>query len=268
MHASTFLYAVSLMAVLQPRLAPCTVFLVSRGDVVLAGNNEDYTDKDTKIWFHPKDEHSFGRVYFGFGNGFPQGGMNDHGLFFDGLALQDPFDAAPGREGFDGNLIDKGMRECATVEQVVRLFEHYDFPALANGQLFVGDATGDAAILERRSIIRKGEDHLVATNFRQSQIGSDKATCPRYRKANAMLDEAPDLSVDLMNSVLDAVHQGTTVYSNVYDLVNRDVYLFVEHDFATAVQFDLDEELKKGERALDLPKFFAELRQEVEAAAK
>src|SRR5688572_21930231 len=258
----------ALLGVLCPPSAPCTVFLAAHGGVVLAGNNEDWTDKDTKIWFHPSDERSFGRVYFGFGNGFPQGGMNERGLFFDGLALETKVEAGPGREAFEGNLIDLAMRECATVAQVVALFERYDFPALANGQLFVGDSSGDAAILERSSIIRKREDHLVATNFHQSLVPPEKATCPRYRKASAMLADAEELNVDVIHDVLDAVHQATTVYSNVYDLIHRDVYLFIEHDFATAVQFNLDEELKKGERALDLPAFFAELRRGVEALEK
>ena len=257
--------ALALVAAPQPNILPCTVFLASRGGVVLAGNNEDYTDKDTKVWFHPAAEGSFGRVYFGFGNGFPQGGMNDHGLFFDGLALETRIEAAPGREVFEGNLIDKGMRECATVKEVVALFEHYDFPALVGGQLFVGDASGDAAILERQAIIRKSAEQLVATNFNQSIIPPEKATCPRYRKANEMLDAAADLNVDVMHDVLDAVHQNITVYSNVYDLVHRDVYLFLEHDFTTAVQFNLDEELKKGERALDLPAYFAELQRAQDA---
>jgi hypothetical protein len=257
--------ALALLVVLQPIASPCTVFLAAREGVVLAGNNEDYTDKDTRVWFHPAAEHSFGRVYFGFGNGFPQGGMNDHGLFFDGLALENKIEAAPGRESFEGNLIDKAMQECSTVAEVVALFERYDFPALASGQLFVGDATGDAAILERQSIIRKRDANLVATNFNQSMIPPEKATCPRYRKANEMLQAAPDLTVDLIHDVLDAVHQGSTVYSNVYDLVHRDVFLFLSHDFATVVQFNLDEELKKGERELRLPEYFAELQRQQDA---
>src|SRR5262245_20805118 len=266
MPRSCLLTVLALLVVLPPIAWPSPPCLASRSGVALAGNNEDWTDKDTKIWFHPAAEHSFGRVYFGFGNGFPQGGMNDHGLFFDGLALETKTEAAPGRETFDGNLIDKAMRECSTVAQVVELFERYDFPALASGQLFVGDATGDAAILERSAIIRKSASHLVATNFNQSLIPPEKATCPQYRKANEMLDEAPDLTVDVIHDVLDAVHQDITVYSNVYDLVHRDVYLFIEHDFATVVQFNLDEELQKGERELDLPAYFAELQRQQDAA--
>ena len=58
---------------------PCPVFLAARGKVVLAGNNEDWIDKKTRITFRPADGESFGRVDFGFGNGVPQGGLNDHG---------------------------------------------------------------------------------------------------------------------------------------------------------------------------------------------
>src|SRR5262245_64385994 len=109
MPRSCLLTVLALLVVLQPIASPCTTFLASRGGVVLAGNNEDWTDKHTKIWFHPAAEHSFGRVYFGFGNGFPQGGMNDHGLFFDGLGLETKTEAAPGRETFGGNVSDRAI---------------------------------------------------------------------------------------------------------------------------------------------------------------
>src|SRR5262245_35621217 len=248
--------ALVLLLLLHQTAAPCTVFLAARGQVVLAGNNEDYTDKNTKVWFHPADDDSFGRVYFGFGNGFPQGGLNDQGLFFDGLSLDTKNEAAPGREVFDGNLMDRVMRECTTVKEAVQLFERYDFPTLASGQLFLGDASGDSAIVERKSIIRRDADYQIATNFNQSLIKPTDATCPRYRKANSMLRSSGKLDVDVMRNVLDAVHQEITVYSQVYDLTNRDVYLYLEHDFKHPVKFNLDEELKKGKRELVLLDYF------------
>jgi hypothetical protein len=259
MRPSRARLALALLLVLHQTATPCTVFLAARGQVVLAGNNEDYTDKHTKVWFHPAADDTFGRVYFGFGNGFPQGGMNDQGLFFDGLALETKTEAADGREVFDGNLIDRAMRECATVKEAVALFERYDFPVLANAQLFIGDASGDSAIIERKAIIRKDTGYQIATNFNQSLIKTADATCPRYRKANAMLGAAEKLDVDLMRRVLDAVHQDITVYSQVYDLTNRDVYLYLEHDYKRGVKFNLDEELKKGEREFDLADFFKTL---------
>ena len=42
----------------------CTVFYASIGDVVLAGNNEDWKNPNTKIWFVPAKDGKYGGVYF------------------------------------------------------------------------------------------------------------------------------------------------------------------------------------------------------------
>lgn len=246
--------SLALLMAVEPWSLACTVFLAASGDVVLAGNNEDWTDHATKVWFHPAGEHAYGRVYFGFGNGFPQGGMNDQGLFFDGLALQTNLEPLPERKPYAGNLLDKVMCECASVKEALELFEQYDL-GFGNAQIMIGDASGDSAIIERRAIIRKSRGYQIATNFNQSLVTPEANGCPRYRTANAMLQKSDRLDVDLMRRVLDAVHQPITVYSQVYDLTHRDVYLYLEHDFSRCVRFHLDDELKLGERALDLPAF-------------
>ena len=66
-------------------LYACTGFCISKGDTVLVGNNEDYNDSDTKVWYVPAEKGKYGRVYFGLENA-PQGGMNEKGLVFDMFA--------------------------------------------------------------------------------------------------------------------------------------------------------------------------------------
>jgi penicillin V acylase-like amidase (Ntn superfamily) len=44
----------------------CTAFLAAQGDTVLVGNNEDYFNPRTQVWFVPAAEGKHGRVYFGF----------------------------------------------------------------------------------------------------------------------------------------------------------------------------------------------------------
>src|SRR5512133_3528435 len=65
---------------------PCTIFKLTRNGATLVGNNEDYSDPETRVWFLPPKANMHGRVYFGFANGFAQGGVNDAGLFFDWVA--------------------------------------------------------------------------------------------------------------------------------------------------------------------------------------
>ncbi|MHA2110268.1 MAG: hypothetical protein ACW98W_02250 [Candidatus Hodarchaeales archaeon] len=48
----------------------CTIFTVSSGDKVLFGNNEDWTNPNTYIWFELPKEGKFGGVYLGFDDEF------------------------------------------------------------------------------------------------------------------------------------------------------------------------------------------------------
>src|SRR5262245_53690580 len=186
----------------------CLVFCFADGKHVFGGNNEDYVVPDTRMWFVPAEAGSHGRVYFGFANGFPQGGMNDAGLFFDGLALdRQEVPKSPDRPPFAGNLADRAMAECATVAEVIALFEKHERTMLAAAQLFFGDRTGDAAIIEGNAVIRKRGPFLVATNFRQSQTPPAAVSCERYRIATRMLGEAGEASVDVCRRVLAATHQ-------------------------------------------------------------
>ena len=71
----------------SPTLA-CTAFMMSDGENVLVCNNEDYKIPYTRVWFVPAEKGQYGRVYFGYDNWSPQGGMNDQGLFFDFFATK------------------------------------------------------------------------------------------------------------------------------------------------------------------------------------
>ncbi len=70
----------------QATAVACTAFLAYDGQLALGGNSEDWKDPDTYLWFTPAEKGEYGRVAFGFGNLWPQGGMNDQGFFFDGMA--------------------------------------------------------------------------------------------------------------------------------------------------------------------------------------
>jgi len=240
----------------------CTVFYASDGQVALGGNNEDYRHPFTKVWFLPPEESKYGRVYFGFENYVWQGGMNDQGLFFDALAVDQSVRVnRNGKPVYPGSLPDKALAECATVECVVQLFERYHTHDTWRHQFLFGDAAGESVIIEPLAVLRKEGTYQVATNFYQSTTPPQSRTCDRYRRATQMLRDASSLSadglsVDLFRDILDAVHTDATIYSNVYDLTNRVVYLYFLGDYNHVVVFDLDKELAQGARTLDLPSLF------------
>ena len=77
----TFLISVLIvMGYTQNLVSACTAFMKSDGDKVLVGNNEDYNIPHTRVWFIPAEYGQYGRIYFGYENWSPQGGMNDQGI--------------------------------------------------------------------------------------------------------------------------------------------------------------------------------------------
>lgn len=238
----------------------CTVFYAADEQVSLGGNNEDYRNPLTKVWFVPARGGQYGRVYFGFDDFWPQGGMNDQGLFFDGLGIDErvPVPRA-GRSFYPGNLLDKAMAECATVECVLSLFERYHLADVWSYQFLFGDSAGDSAIVEPLTALRKEGRYQVATNFYQSTTPLEDRTCWRYRTAVRMLESAEAFSVDVFRDILDAVHvegQYPTLYSNVCDLKRKTVYLYYFHDYEHVVVLDLQAELEKGAHAHDIASLF------------
>ena len=239
-------------------LDACTAFCATGGELVLVGNNEDWSNPLTKLWFVPATPGSFGRMYVGFDDMYPQGGMNERGLWFDGFAVPLVKAAPSGLPRFPGNIVDRAMAECSTVEEVIRLFAQYDRSFLSRGILMFADASGDAVSIEVDAMVRKTRNHFVQTNFHQSRsITNDDR---RFRTATDMLEQAgSDISVDLFRRILGATYQkgpAPTLYSNVYELRSRTMHLYYFHDFERAVTFRLDEELRKGARAIDIPSLF------------
>jgi hypothetical protein len=248
----------------------CTAFMMSDSGRVLVGNNEDYNIPHTRVWFIPAENEQYGRVYFGYENWSPQGGMNDQGLFFDFFATK-PLEVQKSKKKpeFKGSIIDTMAAKCATVEEVLNLFDRYNLEFMKKFQMFVVDRTGDAAIIEGDDIIRKTGSCQVVTNFHQSKVAKDrrpcewhKPSCTQYKIANRMLAEHGLASVELFRDILNATHRNTvysrTLYSNIYDLEKGLVYLYYRHDFDHEVVLDLNIELKKGCHYYEIPSLFGE----------
>ncbi len=239
---------------------PCTGVYVFQDGRALAGNNEDFWNPDTKVRFVPAAEGRHGRVYFGFGNLYPQGGMNTAGLFFDGFATKRlPITGMDGRETFAGNLIDEAMATCGSVQEVKALFARYDLTFLEAAMLMFGDRHGDSIIVEGDEILDKDGRFQVVTNFYQSRSPETEWSCPRHAAATRMLGKSKRFTVERVRDVMKEVAvrgRVSTQYTNVYDLTNGVVHLYHFLDYDRAVTLDLEEELAKGERVVDLPSLF------------
>ena len=260
MRLCTSAVAIAATALAAPAAHACSAFLVADENVVLFGNNEDYWNPLIKMWVIPGGDGEYGRVCFGYDNYYCQGGMNEKGLVFDGFATEsNPVTKSLEKPRLVGNMIDEALSRCATVDEVLELFDRYNLAWMERCMLMFADRTGAAAIIEGDEVLRKVGKFQIVTNFYQSQYKFDEYPCWRYRTMNRLLSEADQFSVGLCERALDAVHgegRSSTLYSNVYDLTKGTVNLYFFHDFAHPLVIDLAAELKKGEHYVDIPSLF------------
>ena len=243
----------------------CTVIYASAGNLTFGGNNEDSLNPLTRAWFIPASDGRYGRVYFGYDDLMTQGGMNDQGLFFDGLYV--PYKAQgasaqlPDFPGGPNAMLDEVMARSATVDEALAYFMRYNRVGLETGQLFFGDKAGNSAIVEGDAIIRKKGSYQIATNFRQSENPGPPYFDGRYNTADELLSQAGSYSVELIRQVLEATHQednAQTVYSQVYDLRQGLIYMYLFHDYRNVTILSLADELAKGPHMVSFASLFPE----------
>jgi len=264
----TIILSIFLIAISFNELFPCSVLFYADKNVCLAGNNEDSFLPYTQIQFLPAEEGKYGRVFWGY---YPiycpeeaskQGGINEKGLFYDGLSLPPvPVQTASGKPTYVVDLMEKILEECANVDEAIKILNKYNLINLTTGQMFIADKNGDAAIIERDTIIRKKGNWLAATNFRLSEIKNGQYPCGRYNTMRTMLDTMNSATVADISNILNRVSvkgQGPTIYSNVCDLKKKEIYLYHFHNFDKMVKLNLDEELKKGKHTLRIEELFPE----------
>jgi hypothetical protein len=239
----------------------CTAIFISAGGTVLVGNNEDASMPLSKLWVVPGEGAKHSRLCLGYaGDTVIQAGVNEAGLWFDSFSVEEkPVAASPGESVFAGDMHDRILAECATVEQVVALLRRYSNPFLSDNMLMVGDRTGASAIIEGNAVLPRRGPYQIITNFRQSEHPKGSEVCGRYRIAEAMLKAQPRVTMDRVRKILAAVHQEgpvPTIYSYICDLRNGKLYLYHFHNFENVVVLDVKQELAKGKHTQSLAELF------------
>lgn len=253
-------------------LISCTIFTASFGKRVLFGNNEDWNKPVSYYWVEPSGHDKFGVVFFGFGNFWPQGGVNEKGLAFDVNALpRTPLNPHPEKPKIDKPLYSF-LRTCATVEELIEKVKSYNWERRWKSQVHVADRTGDAVVISAGAdgeiaFTRKkrGDGYLLSTNFNLANPKNGFYPCWRYNVAEAHLKQIKSekgLTVEAFRDILKAVHQQgasvNTLYSNVYDLTNGIIYLYHWHQFQEAAEIDVAEEVKQSRNPVPITTLFSQ----------
>jgi len=242
----------------------CTIFYIEKEGIIYAGNNEDWKDNATMMFFYPSAQKKNGWIKFGWASGFPQGGMNEKGLFWD--ATSGPHLAMPHSEStktiLQVPIMKKVIEECATIEEAKIVFGDFYCEDQYKAQYLLGDSTGHSMIVEGDNIIDKNEDYQVLTNFYQSHPELGGHPCWRYNKACELLQEI-DMPIPYdIGYVLSSTHQEgeyPTQYSNIYDLNNQRIYMFHFHNYDEFIDINLKEELQNGYRSFYISDLFSDI---------
>lgn len=235
-----------LLWIVTDSLFGCTVFMGRNGPSIFVASNEDYKRSPSQLFIIPSIDGKFGHALFGY-NGSIQGGINEKGLFWDGLRAYpyETIDAINGKSNIGGNVLHKILEECATVTETIQLFQRYHWDGFGLSQLMVVDKAGESAIItysQNQLVVTKREKpYQLCTNFRISSpkdlegfhwydIGSG-----RYRQAEKLL-KAQELTVDGCFSILNTTSQhnifSKTIYSTVCELNKGDIHISVNGNFS------------------------------------
>lgn len=248
-------FVVVMMAFL-PAAQACTVLSAADNNSSLFGNNEDWFDKDTLIWFVPGQPGKYGVVCVGFENAHPQGGMNEAGLAFDWVAFNNP---SPGnfapalnnKADVSGDINAMLLETCADVDDVIAFYRTHNDPNLGYASMLVADRSGKSAVI---SWDRQQNDISIS-------VASSGLNSIGYgaEPAKVLFEENADVSADKFRELLRAaVQPGMTLYSNIFDLKTGDIVLYNIQDFENAVRLSLAAELEKGAHIISIPALFGE----------
>jgi len=243
----------------------CSMFKITLYGKTMVGNNEDFWNPNTYMWTEQGKNQEYGAIYFGYENFWPQGGINQAGLAFDGfaeeyLAIRDTLGKLPLKSDF----IKEIMKTCASVDQVRIYLKLYNLSGLERGMLFFVDKTGKYLIVEGDSLIIGTREYYTLSNFYPSLTPDEnKVPIAFYQKGRKLLESRRDTSISFCSSVSDTMRQekewgGGTMYTTIYDLNEGIIYLYHFRDFDHVLKFDINLELEKNNYTRFIPDLFPE----------
>ena len=257
----------------------CTIFTATQGETVLFGDNWDWHDGNLIIGFFPPSTEGYGSIHFGYMEGEDsdsytsyQRAVNDQGLAWAVNSIPkgklNPHPEKPYSYTEDEFLYTI-LKKVATVDEAIHLAQYFDFGDSMIVQIHIADSNGDAVVIGpgrdgEITFTRKpaGEGYLLSTNFNLA-IPEKGPVDFRWDTASSMLDslsESQTLTPEFAGEILKAVHLKTltthTLYSNVIDLNNGDIYIYYMSQYDEAVKLNIKEELAKGQRVIEARTLF------------
>lgn len=264
------LFTLITFVVIQDGIA-CSGYKITIGNRTIFGSNHDAWFTTPHIWFETATIDKYGAAFTGSRfdgeNGYaPQSGMNEMGLVFERLVAYHPKQATFANRKPISNptkYLKDILHNCKTVEEVQEYISKYDHSYFIEDVFIYVDKSGKYLIVEPYKLTIGNDPTYVIANFCPSITPEQNAKkLDRYRNGVAFIKSGFDTTLKFCTDLLDTMHvcrnkigDGTLI-SSIWDLNNGTVNLYFYHDFKTTVQFNLSEELKKGDHIIAVETLF------------
>lgn len=270
----TTAFTIILLTLLQINLQACSMYKITVDGKTMVGCNEDNWRTTSKICFvNARNAQEYGIGFTGSrqvsgGRTAPQSGMNEVGLTFSRLVAYHPLEESPFTDRLKINdevvYLTDILHKCATVDEVKSYIERYDHSIFIDDVYIYIDSTGDYLVVEPYKLIKGNDPNYVLSNFCPSITDNDQArNLERYRNGEDFLrSQDVNGSLAFCRAVSDTMHVcrsrngDGTLLTSIWDTKEGLVNLYFYHSFDTTVQFNLKDELAKGDRIMNIPEMF------------
>lgn len=249
---------------IQLKALSCSMYKITMHGKTFVGNNEDGWRANTRIWTENGKTGEYGAMYVGYDDLYPQGGMNEKGLVFDGFFIDEYTPRIKSKKPiFQASMGKTIMKTCQNVDEVRTFLSNYNLSSLRRGMVMFVDKSGHYLVVEADTMIKGNDEKYILSNFCPSRTPDlDAVNIPFYQKGRKMLEAEADTSLNYLKSLSDTVHQewplngAGTLYTTIYDLNEGTVNLFFYHDYKYSIKYKLKDELNKGDTIFIIPALF------------
>ncbi len=256
------------------RVQACSMYKITVDGKTMVGCNEDAWRTTSKIWFeNGRSSNEYGAGFtgsreVGSDKTAPQSGMNEMGLAFSRLVAYFPNQKNPFTDRAkitnEVKYLTDILHKCATVENVKKHIEQFDHSLFFDHVFIYIDSTGKYLIVEPYNLILGDEPNYLLSNFCPSITDDESARkLNRYRNGEDFLNtHEVNSSLSFCSALSDTMHVcrsrngDGTLLTSIWDLKDKLVNLYFYHSYDTTLQFNLSEELAKGDHIIDLPDLF------------
>lgn len=264
-----------LSALAHNQIKACSMYKLTVDGKTMVGCNHDDWFTTPKIWFrNARKANEYGIACTGAreispNQTTPQSGMNTAGLVFSRLASYHPTQVNPftNRLKIDNekDYLINILHQCATIADVRKHIEQYDHSLFIDGIFIYIDRSGAYLIVEPYELIEGRDPNYILANFCPSITTNVQARkMLRFRNGEDYLKtHAPKSTLDFCTALSDTMHVcrerlgDGTLTTSIWNTQDITVDLFFYHSYENSVQFNLMEELQKGDHSLNIPELFA-----------